>query len=135
MPNNNYVLTSDGELYHYGVPGMKWGHRKARANTPSGGYKKRIKDAVSNKVNEKAKQNRERIEETMAYRTGGPDAVKRLKKERERKERRKTSAAIATAKGKDKAKLILKEIGKDILKGPRDAHGNRHPTNERTGNI
>lgn len=24
----NYILTSDGELYHYGVPGMKWGVRR-----------------------------------------------------------------------------------------------------------
>lgn len=28
MPNNYYLLTSEGELYHYGVPGMKWGRRK-----------------------------------------------------------------------------------------------------------
>lgn len=27
---SDYILTSDGELMHYGVPGMKWGHRKAR---------------------------------------------------------------------------------------------------------
>lgn len=23
-----YIITSDGELYHYGVKGMRWGHRK-----------------------------------------------------------------------------------------------------------
>lgn len=26
----NYIYTNDGELMHYGVPGMKWGVRKAR---------------------------------------------------------------------------------------------------------
>lgn len=27
---NKYFLTTDGELCHYGVKGMKWGHRKAQ---------------------------------------------------------------------------------------------------------
>lgn len=25
---NNYIITSYGELYHYGIKGMRWGHRK-----------------------------------------------------------------------------------------------------------
>lgn len=27
---SDYIVTKDGEFMHYGVPGMKWGHRKAQ---------------------------------------------------------------------------------------------------------
>ena len=46
MENNKYILTSDGELYHWGVKGMKWGVRRFQKKdgslTPAG--KKRRKD-------------------------------------------------------------------------------------------
>ena len=38
--NNDYILI-DGELYHYGVPGMKWGHRKSTSGVENS-YSRRI---------------------------------------------------------------------------------------------
>lgn len=40
----NYILTSDGELYHYGVKGQKWGQRKASYASEKNAYKKAKKD-------------------------------------------------------------------------------------------
>ena len=41
---SNYILTADGELYHYGVPGMKWGHRKASYASEKSAYRQAKKD-------------------------------------------------------------------------------------------
>ena len=51
---SNYILTANGqlyqydpagesELYHYGVPGMKWGQRKAAYASEKNAYKKSVK--------------------------------------------------------------------------------------------
>ena len=51
MTTNSYILTSDGELYHYGVLGMKWGIRKARQRGDSYTYKSFGQRQLDRKLN------------------------------------------------------------------------------------
>ena len=57
--NKNYTIIH-GELYHYGVPGMRWGHRKKRVPSSDSSEVKRIRkksvDEMSNQELQKANQ-------------------------------------------------------------------------------
>ena len=55
MVNNDYILTDDGELCHYGVLGMKWGVRRARRKDAKAQYKKHTDKAFAEYEREIAK--------------------------------------------------------------------------------
>lgn len=60
---NNYIYYN-GELYHYGVPGMKWGHRKnVHPDHSSVHNRKRIREMSNDELN---KRNR-RLEAESKY--------------------------------------------------------------------
>ena len=46
---SNYILTTDGELMHYGVPGMKWGKRIVRGHAGPGNYISRKRQLAGDK--------------------------------------------------------------------------------------
>lgn len=74
-----YVLTSNGrlyhfdinnsELYHYGVPGMKWGQRKARV-APSGGIARGKSKTTSQNSNPTAQKEARKAKAKKALKIG-----------------------------------------------------------------
>ena len=43
-------MNNDNELYHYGVPGMRWGHRKKQTRTNNKSKKPKKKMSLGKKI-------------------------------------------------------------------------------------
>jgi hypothetical protein len=91
------------ELYHYGVPGMRWGQRKAGIMPEK------------TKPGEKPRKPWE-IKKPDPWNEKVPDPLKNTKDYvKKRKEEIKERNEIRKAKGADKVFKILKSIGKSIV--------------------
>ena len=57
MSDYSYIMTENGELYHYGVKGMKWGVRKSEYKSMSRSQKKQTrKQYQQDKIAKKAEK-------------------------------------------------------------------------------
>ena len=72
MWSYNYTQQSD-ELYHYGIPGMKWGHRKTQVSSAKTAYRSAKKDY---------KQSVKDYRRSVGFRIGGINSISRERKAR-----------------------------------------------------
>lgn len=109
---NNYILTSDGELYHWGVKGMKWGVRRYQNKdgslTPRG--KKRQKELSADEKERAARKADLKNRRTMSD-ADLKKKIERLKMEKEFKNL--TNEDINS--GKTFVNEVMSSAGKKVL--------------------
>lgn len=109
---NNYILTSDGELYHWGVKGMKWGVRRYQNKdgslTPRG--RKRQKELSADEKERASRKNDLKNRRTMS------DAELRKKIERLKMEKEfKNLTNEDINSGKTFVNEVMSSAGKKVL--------------------
>ena len=66
MKKENYTIVN-GELYHYGVPGMRWGHRKRVPSADSSEVKKIRKKSIDEMSNQELQKANNRLDLERRY--------------------------------------------------------------------
>lgn len=100
MDNNTYILTSDGELYHYGVPGMKWGVRRTPAQL---GHQPSTKSTASGKSGGKSTGKSTSKTKKMVNNLIAKHKAKRLTKKEEKRAAKSAKKALEEARKQDLA--------------------------------
>lgn len=117
---SNYIITSTGafvsedELYHYGIPGMKLGHRKQKLIDNAN-----ISRESAKEWNEMAKyaMAKGKTKRAAKYKkNAAKDLADARKYEKKATEGNKKSAKKNTANGKKKAKTALQKTARASLK-------------------
>lgn len=91
---SNYYITTDGELYHYGVKGMRWGVRRAQ---------KELRKATSSSDSDRA------LSKLQKHRTKGSAELSKLKKSHEKLE---LDLANSSKKDAEKAAKLERKASK-----------------------
>lgn len=77
--NNNYILTSNGELYHYGIKGQKWGVRRYQNKdgslTPAGKKRLAKNERELDQLNARLFKNRFNVQRIQSTMQDDPGAV------------------------------------------------------------
>ena len=98
----DYEENYDDFLQHYGVLGMKWGHRKAKSNVSSNKKPKSTKNTTTSKPKPKPKQRQLSDEELRAV-------INRMRLEREYADLKYRSSSRA------KVEKVVKTVGTAAL--------------------
>lgn len=91
---SNYYITTDGELYHYGVKGMRWGVRRAT---------KALRKSTS------ADDTNRALSKLQKHRTKGSAELNKLKKQRDKLE---LDLATSSKKDAEKASKLERKASK-----------------------
>lgn len=110
----NYIY-KDGELCHYGVPGMRWGVRKARPTSSNGSGLFRRKSKTKPEAEQVKPQSVKKRKLSELSDEELKNKIARLDLEKRYKELSKTVNPPKSTRGRDFTLRVIEKIGENVL--------------------
>lgn len=111
MDSNKYVLTHDGELYHYGIKGMRWGVRR---NLHKSGFRGVKKVKKTTKADDKTDETPKKKTVKDMSDTELREHVNRMRMEKEYIDLN-TQLASLNARKMSAGEKFIKDLGKNVV--------------------